>query len=98
MNPVVVSCSNVGSFHIVVLAVYPIGQKQQSIAFIFYQKVSEFPLARIEIFLIDICTNTQAASNGLILFIDQLEKCEILTLFCPQFVIVVEVALAIIAN
>ncbi len=98
MDPVVVGGCDIAAGHFVLLAVDPVGQKQQHVALGIYDMVGQLPLVGREIFGVDVHADRQRTPHRLVLSGDEVEVFELTPLLCPKLIVVVKVAFSIVYN
>ena len=63
MDPIIVSSSNIAVHYFSLLAIHPVGEKQQDITLGLYHIICNFPLVGGEIFGVDVHANGQRTSD-----------------------------------
>lgn len=83
MDPIIVSSSNIAVHYFSLLAIHPIGEKEQDVALGLNHIICNFPLVGGEFFWVDVHANGKRASNRLVLGSDEIEVSEFAAFLRP---------------
>lgn len=83
MDPIIVSSSNIAVDYFSLLAIHPIGEKQQHVALSLYHIICKLPLVGCEVLWVDVHANGKRASDCLVLGCDEIEVSEFAAFFRP---------------
>lgn len=98
MDPIIVSSSDITVHNLSLLAIDPVGEKQQHIALGLDYVICDFPLTGGESFGADVHAYGKCASDSLLLGCDEIEVSKLAAFLGPQCIVVVEMIFAIVED